>query len=489
MSKWNKYRLKDFAIDKNGKPYLYASFNTYGLRGVQPQKKAVFFPSKILDEEYVIVPKDKVDELERDVDWKVKFPTALESIQTKEIDIVPKSVVEEIEGMPLETDKFSLLSQAIQVENDSVIFYQNLMEIFPEWREVLQDITNEELKHIGQLEALRNEQPQVGQKVEEGENEADAQMKGIAVEGVDQMKGQMNYQGVGAKESYYVDNKIMSAFEDFEDEHIGKSAVDVDDLGWPEEDSTKFKSMLKDLGKILTDNEEETSEVFYHFDNRDFIRGDTIESPHYKFSQETKDAYNKVVPGGDASDIIYLYRSGDTDLDEHLEVFKNCYKIKPLGPVEKRYMDYSPVIYELNKDIIFGETPDPNLFARAYSGDEEARNEIKEKYNYFSDKVEYICQSGEVLEKVEETDEDDLEDAGESITRDERESKDPEAKEACACESSNSDIMTTLTLQIDEASDEDDLNAAENAIETAHADGDITEDDFNYLYGLINSKR
>ena len=59
MSKWNKYKLKDFAIDKNGKPYLYAILNTYGIRGIQPRKKAVFFPSKILDDKFVIVPQEK----------------------------------------------------------------------------------------------------------------------------------------------------------------------------------------------------------------------------------------------------------------------------------------------------------------------------------------------------------------------------------------------------------------------------------------------
>lgn len=367
MSKWNKYRLKDFAIDKNGKPYLYASFNTYGLRGVQPQKKAVFFPSKILDEEYVIVPKDRVDELERDVDWKVKFPTALESIQTKEIDIVPKSVVEEIEGMPLETDKFSLLSQAIQVENDSVIFYQNLMEIFPEWREVLQDITNEELKHIGQLEALRNEQPQVGQKVEEGENEADAQMKGIAVEGVDRMKGQMNYQGLGAKESYYTDAEINAAFEDFEDEHIGKSS-----------------------------------------------RGDFQVSPQ-------KNLKLAKVPEG-------VGVESNTNLSDEQSKINN--------------------LSDNNADSLASQ-----------------------------------------LQKIANEDDDwEDEEADESFTKDEAESEDPEAKEACACEA-YSEECTRLALNIEDAESDDDLANCEAEIETAHANGDITEEEFNYLFGVINSKR
>lgn len=54
--------------------------------------------------------------------------------------------------------------------------------------------------------------------------------------------------------------KALAANEDFEDEHLGKPAVSVDDLGWSKEDSTKFKSMLKDLGEIMTDDEDEDAD-------------------------------------------------------------------------------------------------------------------------------------------------------------------------------------------------------------------------------------
>lgn len=483
MSKWNKYRLKDFAIDKNGKPYLYASFNTYGLRGVQPQKKAVFFPSKILDGEYVIVPKDRVDELERDVDWKVKFPTALESIQTKEIDIVPKSVVEEIEGMPLETDKFSLLSQAIQVENDSVIFYQNLMEIFPEWREVLQDITNEELKHIGQLEALRNEQPQVGQKVEEGENEADAQMKGIAVEGADQMKGQMNYQGLGAKESYYVDNKVMSAFEDFEDEHVGKPAVSVDDLGWSKEDSTKFKSMLKDLGEIMTDTGKDSDESVSQVSPQKNLKlakvpegvgvanEDFYEDPEYYYNGDYDERSKYLL-----FDIENLGKE-----KEFAEILLNTNEVDPEDAIfvnEANYEAGDRVVTLGNANWII--KPDGEIIVEDF--------EVPDFVSLIEDNPalkDFLMRIGLVFYR----DEDNLEDADESITKDERESKDPEAKEACACESKDNRLAAQLAMQITEAYGDEELDDAEYAIETAHADGDISDEDFSYLYGQINAKR
>lgn len=190
MAKWKKYSINDFYISKNGKPYLYARLNTYGLRGVQPSKKAIFFPSKVTEKGEVLVPADIVDGLESDMDWEVRFPVALEELK------LGKSVLEEIESMPIDLDKFALLSQAIQSENETVIFYQNLQDMFPEWKDVLQDIIDEELKHIGQFEALRDASSvTVATNVEQGQNEADAQMQGIAVESVSVNKKRVTFRG------------------------------------------------------------------------------------------------------------------------------------------------------------------------------------------------------------------------------------------------------------------------------------------------------
>ena len=488
MSKWNKYRLKDFAIDKNGKPYLYASFNTYGLRGVQPQKKAVFFPSKILDGGYIIVPKDRVDELERDVDWKVKFPTALESIQTKEIDIVPKSVVEEIEGMPLETDKFSLLSQAIQVENDSVIFYQNLMEIFPEWREVLQDITNEELKHIGQLEALRNEQPQVGQKVEEGENEADAQMKGIAVEGVDQMKGQMNYQGLGAKESYYTDAKINAAFEDTADDLMrelarleGKKYVPPKRIPKQEPSENNGPDLADELLDLLDDDE-----------NNDASESDTNLS-------DEQSKINNLSDSNASSFASHLQKIANEDIEDEVgsEAYIRIYdilheeaedwvhaRIVSKDDLDDNWAEQFKSDYSLEDFIQFisGSLRDFNIVGLS----EESQTELYDTFGDLLDEVKYDIWEDYYGDEDEDDDWED-EEADESFTKDEAESEDPEAKEACACEE-YSEECTRLALNIEDAESDDDLANCEAEIEAAHANGDITEEEFNYLFGVINSK-
>lgn len=79
-SKWNKYNLSDFAISKKGSPYLYATLTTGGIRGLEPRKKPVFFPHKIIDNSYVVVPNSVVREIESDTTWEVRFPSAVEQV-------------------------------------------------------------------------------------------------------------------------------------------------------------------------------------------------------------------------------------------------------------------------------------------------------------------------------------------------------------------------------------------------------------------------
>ena len=80
----------------------------------------------------------------------------------------------------------------------------------------------------------------------------------------------------------------------------------------------------------------------------------------------------------------------------------------------------------------------------------------------------------------EEEEEDDLfnfED--EDVIKDERESEDPEAKEACACESSEE--MAKFYMLIDEIQDDADFDNIRELIESARVDGEITDDEYNQL--------
>ena len=87
-TEWNKYRLSDFAISKNGSPYLYATLTTGGIRGLEPRKKPVFFPHKIIDNDYVVIPQNVVREIERDTTWTVKFPSAVEQVANEAYAVI-----------------------------------------------------------------------------------------------------------------------------------------------------------------------------------------------------------------------------------------------------------------------------------------------------------------------------------------------------------------------------------------------------------------
>ena len=80
MSKWVKYRLDDFPLTKNGKPFLYANLVMGNMKGQQPRKKPVFFPSKVLEDGYFIVPRDVIEDLEMDPYWETTFPSAVEEV-------------------------------------------------------------------------------------------------------------------------------------------------------------------------------------------------------------------------------------------------------------------------------------------------------------------------------------------------------------------------------------------------------------------------
>ena len=74
MTKWVKFKLKDFNQTAAGKPFLYGSFDTPQLR-VPGLKTQLFFNHKILDKESLIVPEEEIERIEKEGKYKAKFPT------------------------------------------------------------------------------------------------------------------------------------------------------------------------------------------------------------------------------------------------------------------------------------------------------------------------------------------------------------------------------------------------------------------------------
>ena len=78
-----------------------------------------------------------------------------------------------------EDARYAILAQGVSLENDSIIYYNQLKEMFPEDSQVIQDIIDEELKHVGQLQALMNKNPNVLQNFSKGIQEGEKQIAGV----------------------------------------------------------------------------------------------------------------------------------------------------------------------------------------------------------------------------------------------------------------------------------------------------------------------
>ena len=77
-SKWLKFNLDDFAIAKNGKPYLYSYLKAD--KGLERTKVATFFRCKIIGK-IVLVPRWNVEKLTKDNGlFTCEFPKEIKSV-------------------------------------------------------------------------------------------------------------------------------------------------------------------------------------------------------------------------------------------------------------------------------------------------------------------------------------------------------------------------------------------------------------------------
>ncbi len=70
------------------------------------------------------------------------------------------------------------MGSAINSEEETIVFYKDLLDMFPNFAPVLKDIIAEEEKHIGQLEVLRNSSSsEMTKNIEKGVEEAEHQLE------------------------------------------------------------------------------------------------------------------------------------------------------------------------------------------------------------------------------------------------------------------------------------------------------------------------
>lgn len=104
-------------------------------------------------------------------------------------------------------DEFLQYGHGLQLEDDSIAFYEELKERFPEHATTIQDIIDEELKHVGQLNELREKiNARINKEINAGKQEAIKE---------DSMK----LDGLTREEKELCDYMLENALDDDKDEN------------------------------------------------------------------------------------------------------------------------------------------------------------------------------------------------------------------------------------------------------------------------------
>lgn len=77
-----------------------------------------------------------------------------------------------------QVERLAIFSQAIKSEEETITFYSQIAKEFPDSKQVMDDIMQEEAKHIGQLQVLRDKlSKNFQQSIANGTDEAEHQIK------------------------------------------------------------------------------------------------------------------------------------------------------------------------------------------------------------------------------------------------------------------------------------------------------------------------
>lgn len=93
-------------------------------------------------------------------------------------DFIAAEAAEVEPAIDTSRDVVGPIGSAINSEEETIIFYKDLLDMFPNFEPVLQDIIAEEEKHIGQLQVLRdNSSDAMKANIEKGVEEAEHQLE------------------------------------------------------------------------------------------------------------------------------------------------------------------------------------------------------------------------------------------------------------------------------------------------------------------------
>lgn len=92
----------------------------------------------------------------------------MKTINTKQEVLKKQGATEHLDGEQL--DAFGLLGQADDLENQAVIFYKNMQEIFPQWYDTLDGLIEESIRRKGIIASLRDDiSDEVEEAISDGE--------------------------------------------------------------------------------------------------------------------------------------------------------------------------------------------------------------------------------------------------------------------------------------------------------------------------------
>lgn len=104
-------------------------------------------------------------------------------------------------------DEFLQYGHGLQLEDDSIAFYEELKKRFPEHATTIQDIIDEELKHVGQLNELREKiNARINKEIDAGKQEAIKE-------------NSMKLDGLTREEKELCDYMLENALDDDKDEN------------------------------------------------------------------------------------------------------------------------------------------------------------------------------------------------------------------------------------------------------------------------------
>jgi rubrerythrin len=215
------------------------------------------------------------------------------------------------------------MGSAINSEEETIVFYKDLLDMFPDFAPVLKDIIAEEEKHIGQLEVLRNSSSsEMTKNIEKGVEEAEHQLETGSSEEPDDL----------GEAEVEVDEIAIEIPEETADETASKGEI-------PTEGDFKEYSDKADIDAAKAEIETDDKKSRYIDD----ILNEDVSKKKWIYQGPIYDDYGMVVKDG------YEWVHADdkqTAVKELIKRLKKAYKSSHIHIEPQNIKEVSPAVTE-----------------------------------------------------------------------------------------------------------------------------------------------